>query len=124
LYNVLVLLVGLGFICIGMFFLQLLITYFESHVHELALAEVNGGIFICHIFAYFEQNEYFYTIRLQKHKKCMFYSIFHYNSFYSDIPLWKLHNTTFNTFLQSILVNIFRINLQYEKNVYQFFIMK
>ncbi|KAF0769114.1 Uncharacterized protein FWK35_00009842, partial [Aphis craccivora] len=42
-----------------MFFLQLLITYFVSNVHELALAEVNGGIFICHIFAYFGQNAYF-----------------------------------------------------------------
>ncbi|KAL4153512.1 hypothetical protein QTP88_001345 [Uroleucon formosanum] len=30
---------GLGFICIGMIFLQLLITYFVSNVHELALAE-------------------------------------------------------------------------------------
>jgi len=51
-----------------MFFLQLLITYFVSNVHELALAEINGGIFICHIFAYFGQNEYFYTFRLQKHQ--------------------------------------------------------
>ena len=39
-------------------------------------------VIFLHIFAYFEQNEYFYTFRLQKHKKCMFYSIFHYNSFY------------------------------------------
>jgi len=34
-------------------FLQLLITYFVSNVHELAIAEVNMEEFLLHIFAYF-----------------------------------------------------------------------
>jgi hypothetical protein len=35
------------------FFLRLLIINFVSNVYELPYDEINGGIFILHVFAYF-----------------------------------------------------------------------
>ncbi|KAF0738243.1 Uncharacterized protein FWK35_00020625 [Aphis craccivora] len=45
--------VELGFICNSMFFLRLLIIDFVSNVRGSPHDEIDGGVFIFHVFAYF-----------------------------------------------------------------------